>query len=184
MRNSRSRLRVARVARADDLHAAADLDQDRPARDEGAQDQVREALVRHQQLAERRERHADHLAGVAHHRGQVRAAAAQQVELAKEAVGSVHRDHPVLAAVAAHDRHRTRVDDEEVVGLVAFAEEHVAAGDGEHLADLAQRGAALVAQPREGAVAIDGLLDAASERLTHCEREVTATLSGAQWPTP
>ena len=62
---------------------------------------------------------------------------------------------------------RARVDHEEVVGLVAFAEEHVAAGDGEHLADLAQGPAALVVQARECTVAVDGLRDSVSEGFTH-----------------
>ena len=118
--------RVGRVARADDPHAAADLDQQRPAGQVRPEDQVAELLVTGDQLAQALERHVDHLARVADDRAQVHPATGQQVELAKEPMRAMDRDHMVLGAVTANDRHRPGLDHEEVVAVVPFLEQQLA----------------------------------------------------------
>ena len=74
------------------------------------------------------------------------------------AVTAVHADHPVLAAVAVHDRHGAGLDHGEVVALVAVGESHLARLHGAHRAHSAQPRPLLVVEPREGAAPVGRLL--------------------------
>ena len=159
--------RVARVTRSDQPHATADLNQDRASGQEGSEHDVGEVLVLAQQLEQVPQRHPDHLARIANHRAQVHARPGEQVELAEETVPPVDRDHAVLIAVAADDRDRPRLDDVEVVGRVALAEQHVARRDRLDRAQFPQAPALLIVQPRKGAVTVGRLLEARSQRLAH-----------------
>ena len=89
-------------------------------------DDVGELLVFGDQPAEVGGGHAGDHAVVPDDRSQVRVPAGEQVELAEEAVRPVNRDDAVLGPVAVDDRDGSLLDDEEVVLLVALAEEHVA----------------------------------------------------------
>ena len=124
--------------RSDHADTCPALDQDRAPRHEGPEDDVRQLLVVAQQLDEPLAWDLDHLARVADHGGQIHTLAGQQVELTEEAVASVYRDHPVLGAVAAHDRDRPGLNDEEVIALVSLAEQDVAGRDRPQLTDGAQ----------------------------------------------
>jgi hypothetical protein len=127
--------RVGGAFAADDAHARSDLDQDRLAGQEGAQDQLGEILVVGEQAPQARDRHVDHLAGIAHDRRQVDAAAGEEAELAQEAVRAVDRHHAVLHAVSADDRDRAGLDHEQVIARVALLVEDLARLDRAHLAD-------------------------------------------------
>ena len=69
----------------------------------------------------------------------------------------VDGDDAVLGAQTLNDRHRSRLDDEEVAALVAGGEEHLATLDGANAAERAQAGPLAIVEPRECSVAIDGL---------------------------
>ena len=57
-----------------------------------------ELLVLGEQRAQPLRRHLDHLAGVAHDRGQIRRRAGDQVDVAEEAVAAVYGDDAVARA--------------------------------------------------------------------------------------
>ena len=143
----------------------------------GAQDDVAQLLVFGDEGAQRRDGHLDDLAGVAHDGRQIDARARQQVELAKEAVGTVDGDHAVLGAVALDDRHDARLDHEEVIAGVAVAEEHLPGLDLAHLPERAQPRALLLTQPGEGPVTVLGLLHADAEGFAHAESSSTNATS-------
>ncbi len=79
----------------------------------------------------------------------------------------VDGDDAVLIAVAPDDRHVSRLDDEEVIGQIAFAEQDVTWRDRLDRTQLAQPGALLVIEARKRAVTVWRLLDAHPQRLVH-----------------
>ena len=158
---------VRREARPDDPDAGADVDQDRAAGEVGVEDDVAELLLVGKQAAHAVHVDLDQLAGVADDRGQVHARAGEQVEIAEEAVRPLDRDDPVLCAVALDDRDRAGLDDEEVVALVALAEQHLPRLDPPNLADLTQPVAMLVAQAGERAATVGRLLHPDTQDRAH-----------------
>jgi hypothetical protein len=158
---------VRRVARAEQLESGADLDQDRAPRHERAQDDVRQLLVVGHRVAQDVGGNLDHLAGIADDRGQLYAGAGQEVQLAEESVGAVNGDHPVLVHVALDDRDRSRLDDEEVVLVVAGPEQDLSDVDLPHRPDRTKPCALLLGQARERAVAVARLLHPDAERQGH-----------------
>jgi hypothetical protein len=156
-------LRVAREPRADQAMPGAQPDQDRPPLEERAEDDVRELLVVADDATQPAGRDLDHGAGVPDDGGERNGSSGEQVQLAEEAVRPVDGDDAILGAVVVDDRDDALLDDEEVAPLVPRAEEHVARPRLADPADRAQPAALLVVQPRERAVAVDGLLEPRSE---------------------
>jgi hypothetical protein len=79
----------------------------------------------------------------------------------------VDGDHPVLLAVALDDRHGAGLDEEEVVAFLALTEQHLPRLDLASRAERAKARALLVTQAGKRAVAVDRLLDAEAEYLSH-----------------
>jgi hypothetical protein len=158
--------RIGREPRADQLDSGFGLDQDRPAGHERTEDQVAEAFVLGDELAELLHRDLDHLALVADDSGEVDALPGQHAELAEEALGPVDGDDPVLGSVALDDHHRARLDDEEVALGVALGEEDVAGLDVAELAELPQLSQLVLVEARVGAVAVWSLRQPGADRLS------------------
>ena len=122
-------------------------------------------------------RDLNHLARVAHHRGEYGVRSREQAELAEEPVRAMDRDHTVLGAVVLDDGYRARLDDEEVVVGGAGTEQHLARLDLPHRPQPEQPRSLLVIQSREGALPVRGFLEAGTEWLGH-----TCTLTNLSRP--
>ena len=80
-------------------------------------------------------------------------------------MGALDGDDPVLLSKSLDDRHRSRLDDEEVAALVPGGEQDVAGLDLANATELAQPRPLVLVEAGEGAVAIRGLGDARADWL-------------------
>jgi hypothetical protein len=149
---------VGREARPDQLDPRSDIDQDRAARHECTEDQVAQRLVLIDDLAELVQGDLDHPACVADDPRQIEPLADEQTELTQEAVVPLDGDDLVLLPEALDDEHRSRLDDEEVGGLVSRVEQHLAGLDRAQPTELAESRELVLVKAGEGTVAVRGLL--------------------------
>ena len=146
--------RVRGEARADDLQAGAQPDQELAPQHVGAQDQVPEHRVEQRPLAQPLDRHDEHRARLDDLRREERGLPGQQAQLAEEAARPVHGDEARSGTVAVADRDLAGEHDEEVVAPVALAEQHLARLGPAPLAVARQRFDLPLSEPRERAVAV------------------------------
>ena len=119
------------VARADDAHGLGRVavPQELTTGDEGAEDGVGEIGPGAHQVAELLRWDDQHPSGSADPGAEPRPLAGEQAELAEEAALAVAGDDDLLGALAAHDLGLALQDHDEVVGVVAGTEQHLAGLD-------------------------------------------------------
>ena len=103
--------------------------------------------------------------GVANDPGEVEPLPGEEAELAQEAVLPMDGDDAVLVAQPLNDRHRSRLDDEEVAALVAGGKQDLAGLDLANAPKPPQSRPLVFVEARECPVAIDGLRQARSDWL-------------------
>ncbi len=145
---------VRRVARADDPQPGALPEQQRPAVEVGAQDQVSEPGLTGQHTGHFGDTDCQDLSGLAHDGGQERDLPLDQPELAEEPARAVRLHDALVRSIALDDRDQAAEHDEEGVGRLSLAEEHVSGLDRAAFAMFGEDGELSVGQPREGAVSI------------------------------
>jgi hypothetical protein len=123
--------------------------------------QVAELLLGGHDQSHLRDRDLEDRAGFPDDRRDVDATAGEQVQLPEELALGAHGELPLVRlAVPVDDRHGAREDREEVIRVVALAEEHLADLRGPHPPTGAQDVELLVGQLREGGLLLVGRRDA------------------------
>ena len=148
--------RVRVVARAHDPEAAAELDQEGAPDEVRLHDEVAQAGVPRDRVAQPLQRDDEHRARLAHDRREERGLPGEQVDLAEESPGPVHRQ--LTLAVVLDDRHQALEHHDEIGGRLSLPVEHLPRARAAPLPPCGEGGDLLVAEPREGPVEI-GRLD-------------------------
>jgi hypothetical protein len=148
---------VGRKARADDTQTLkAGLQQQRAPLEKRLENSLTTLGNRRRRFAQFPRGHREHASRLAHARRHQRAASGEHVDVAGELSPIVRDDEPLAAARVLDDVDGAREHDEEIEAALAFAEQQLAGTHVALLAEPAEHGDLVVAQPGERDLHVGG----------------------------